>query len=172
MRTIETEVKVHLATVRNDLYEDFDKRTSDYIALQSSKSGFLEKELETKFSQSTLFFNLIDTEYVGKLRETLDLVIQLFEKSELKYRLYDIHFCLHSYHRLVFIWTNHDRDEIFFDFMFDSDTFDPFSSFYKLGMFNSCGELLNGDILHGTIQLFEHDAKLPNWFVNALSKNS
>ena len=168
---IEAEFDIHIKRVKGRLFDEFQLRMEDEIA-KSSKGGFLEKSQENPINRSKVFFDLIDAQYTSVLRETIEEIKQLFDNHDIGFRLLDINYCIHGYHRMTFIWVEDGREYVF-DFLFDSDQHNPFEPFYRLGEIDGCGTPVNGDILHSDSQrLFSEQLDLPYWFVRGLQKNS
>jgi hypothetical protein len=173
MLTIDTEIIKNLERARMQLYDDFDERTNVEIALKCNK-GFLESIYEDPFKRTDIFYSLIDDQYTTNLRENCSLILDLFRRHGIAYRLCDINNVLHGYHRMTFIWVV-DRQEYGFDFIWKSDETNNYESFYRLGLINRCGDICNGDILdapHQTIRYFCDDADLPAWFASGLAHNT
>lgn len=177
--TIDNEIPRNVARCRVSLYEEFTKRTTNYIAEQCNK-GVLMKAFENPITRASIFFKLIDEQYTGLLRETVEEVKATFAKHGIEFRLYDITAVIHQYHRMILLW-NIDGMEYSFDFLWDSARFDPeaehnpFPAFYRTGLVNRCGDIADGDILglpEKTIQPFEFEKDLPSWFVSGLKQNS
>lgn len=170
VRTIDAEVPLHLGRVRKRVFDEFAHRADEYIATQC-KDGVVDKRFENPITRAGIFYNLIDEQYLSLLREAVNDTKRLFANHDISFRLYDIGACVHSYHRITLLWVV-NRVEYVFDFLFDSSTDDPFESFYRISEISSCGELLNGDILNNTRQLFEDNAELPHWFVSGLQQKT
>ena len=177
--TIDNEIPRNVARCRVSLYEEFTKRTTNYIAEQC-KAGVLSRTFECPIVRAGIFFKLIDEQYTGLLREIVAEIKSKFAKHGIEFRLYDITGVIHQYHRMVLIW-NIREVEYSFDFLFDSAIHDPetqhksFPAFYRLGLVNRCGDIAEGDILglpEKTIQLFEFEKDLPDWFVSGLKQDS
>lgn len=169
---IDFEAVNHLEHVKTKVYEEFAKRTDNHIAELSSKDGVLAKQYEQRMNYTTLFFKLMDEQYVGLLYDTVEQIKQLFTKHGIQFRLYDMTYVQHAYHRASLIWFVRDMEYVF-DFMFDSDQVDPIDSFYRVVLTNGTGLVINGDSLTGTINTFDSaEPKLPDWFVTGLRHNS
>lgn len=168
---IDYEVRLHLKRVQSLLYADFDKRTHAAIAAVASETGSLPPVFEKKIVRAGLFFELIEQQYVGPLTEYVNKIKALFTRHQILFRLYDITHCKHGYERLSLIWYCHGSEYIF-DFIFDSSQHNPSESYYRLGLISGCGELLDGDILHGSGQLLEDGKDLPQWFISGLKANA
>lgn len=177
--TIDNEIPRNVARCRVQLFEEFTNRTTNYIAEQC-KQGVLAREFENPIVRAGIFFKLIDEHYTGLLRDTAEEIKKLFARHGLEFRLYDITTVIHEYHRMILIWRVGEFDYTF-DFLWDSAHYnphaehDPFDSFYRLGLLNRCGDIVNGDILglpERTKQYFIDDKDLPEWFVTGLKPNA
>ena len=167
---IDTEFNSHLRKVRTRLYPEFTKRTKDYIA-EHSPDGYMHRMHENDIVRSDLFFRLIDEQYLSVLYGIGDTIKTLFDSHGIGFRLYDIGEVRHGYQHLTFLW-NAGGNEYIFDFSFDSAQHNPFDSYYKTGLINSCGEIVDGDMMHGSGQYFEDNADLPQWFIDGLRQNT
>lgn len=168
---IEAEYDRHLYRLRNRVYDEFSTRTNAEIA-RRSLSGILPIKMENPFNRADVFFDLIESQYNSRLRESIEAIKLLFDRHGIGFRLIDIHQCMHGYHRMTFAWAVKGNEYVF-DFLFDSSQDNPFESFYRLGEIDRCGTATKGDILNeDTRQFIEDGDDLPNWFVTALRCDS
>lgn len=167
---IDTELVSHVRKIRAKIYPIFTQRTKEFIAERSTE-GYMSRLVEADIVQSTIFFKLIDEQYLSVLYDLTNKIKTIFDSHGIEFRLYDIGEVRHGFQHLTFLW-NSRGGEYIFDFCFDSAQHNTFPSYYKIGLINSCGELVDGDILHGSAQYFEDNSDLPQWFIDGLRHNT
>lgn len=157
--------------VSSKLYPEFTNRANAYIAAECSKTGVMEKGWESKQRWMEVFCELINTQYLAPMNDVLEQSKALFARHGIQFRLHDVSMIMHGWHTVWFMW-NINGVEYVFDVMWDSTPNDSFDSLYKICKISVCGEILEGDILHGTCQFFHDGNDLPPWFVDGLRSNS
>jgi hypothetical protein len=167
--TLEKEIPVHLAKVKLVLYTDFEERTDEIIAAACT-DGYLSRRFEDPIVRAQTFFDAIEKYYIAKLDEAVQNITEIFREYSIESRLYDVHKCLHGFQRITLLW-NLKGKEYYCDVQFDSSNDDPLDSFYRVGVLDGCGELIDGDILTNQIRFFD-EGELPFWFTDGLSTDS
>lgn len=158
------------ADLRKAIVGYFTPRLEDEVARQCT-AGVLDDEFTDPFAMAVLLMEMIEEEYTALLVRSSREIARLFGDANIQFRLDNITTVIHEKYRVVLLWRINNTDYVI-DYCFNPDLEIPFSTLYKTGRINSCGDIIAGDMLHETYQIINCNSVLPRWFVFGLSPNS